>query len=187
MEISLIPDRLPPDYPADLQRWVHLADGRRVFVRPVVAEDAPAIERALASADSETVYQRFFRAPVRLDARALDRLTRLDYRSRMALAAFTADGEGVAIARYETTEEGVAEVAVVVDVEWRHGGIGNALLEMLEEAAVVRGVTRFTALYLPDNAAIAALLQRRGFAIGLPDEAVAAAEKLLTAAERLSG
>lgn len=182
MNHSLTPSQVPPGYPAELERWVQLRDGRSVFVRPVVSDDSAALERALALADMETVYQRFFRAPVRLDAATIDRLTRLDYRSRLALAAFSDDGFGVGIARYEAVEAGVAEVAVVVDREWRHAGLGYHLLELLEDAARQRGVHRLTALYLPDNHAIAGLLARRGFDIGLPDDAVAAAEKWLVAA-----
>lgn len=182
MNHSFSPRQAPPGYPAELETWVQLRDGRSVFIRPVVSDDSAALERALAKADMETVYQRFFRAPVRLDAATLDRLTRLDYQSRLAVAAFADDGSGVGIARYEAVEEGVAEVAVVVDREWRHAGLGYRLLEVLEDAARHRGIRRLTALYLPDNQAIASLLARRGFAIGLPDDAVAAAEKLLVAA-----
>ncbi len=179
MKSLLTPDRPPPGYPVDLQRWVNLRCGRRVFVRPVVVDDAPALEDALAHADAATVYQRFFRAPVRLDAKTLDRLTRLDYDKRMALAAFTPDGDGVGIARYETIEEGVAEIAVVVDRGWRRSGLGLLLLQMLEEAAHAHGIHELTALYLPENKAIEGLLARCGFEVGLHDEAVSAARKVL--------
>ncbi len=182
MNISLVPQRTSPAYPADLERWVTLADGRQVFVRPLVEDDAEALEDALAEADEQTVYQRFFRAPVRLDAKTLQRLTQLDYQRRLALVAVSPDSKGVGIARYESVVDDAAEIAVVVNPEWRHAGVGYALLEMLEQAASDRGIRRLTALYLPDNLAIAHLLRRRGFAIGLPDEAVAAAEKLITAA-----
>lgn len=182
MNTPLIPQRFPPGYPADLERWVALVDGRRVFVRPLVEDDADALEDALAQADEQTVYQRFFRAPVRLDAKTLQRLTHLDYERRLALVAISPDGNGVGVARYESVADGDAEIAVVVNPEWRHAGLGYALLEMLEQAATVRGIRRLTALYLPDNLAIARLLERRGFAVGLPDDAVAAAEKLIPAA-----
>ncbi|HSF87401.1 MAG TPA: GNAT family N-acetyltransferase [Acidimicrobiia bacterium] len=182
MNANLSPEHKPDGYPLELEQWVALADGRRVFVRPVVVDDAPAVDAALAAADSETVYQRFFRTPVRLNASTLDRLTRLDYQQRLALAAFDVDGQGAAIARYESTEPGVAEVAIVVDPAWRNAGLGSLLLEELELAATQRGIERFTAIYLPSNLAIERLLVRRGFAVRLPDDAVAAAEKWLTAA-----
>lgn len=180
--LFLEPDPMPEGYPVELQHWVVLADGRRVFVRPLVSDDSAALLRELERADEETVYQRFFRAPVRLDAKQLDRLTRLDYRTRMALVAFSENGEGVGIARYEGIEPGVAEIAVVVRRDWRGVGLAASLLESLEEAAVARGFHRLTALYLPSNTAIANLLQRRGFTIGLDEVEVAAAEKHLVAA-----
>ena len=125
----------PAAYPSDLEVQLPLEDGRTVLVRPVVPDDAPMLVRQLEHADPDTIYQRFFRYPVHLDAETLDHMTRLDYHDRLALAAFAADGEGVAIARYEIIEPGLAEVAVVVQPEWRLLGLGTALLEMLEGAA----------------------------------------------------
>ncbi len=177
----LVPSEAPAGYPCDLETWMRTADGRRVFVRPVVGGDAPVLERELDRADLETVYQRFFRAPVRLDAAQLERLTHLDYRTRLALAAFAETGEGLGIARYETTEPGIAEIAVVVRREWRGLGIASRLLALLEEAAAARDITLLTALYLPQNRAIETVLAGRGFTVGLRDGGVAAAEKRLAA------
>jgi GNAT superfamily N-acetyltransferase len=180
MKTSFAPSRRPAGYPAEFEQWIEVADGRTVFARPIVPDDAPMLQREIETADPETIYQRFFRAPVRLDAAQLDRLCRLDYGARFALAAFSTDGEGVAIVRYESTEPGVAEVAVVVQNEWRGLGLGTALLASLEEAAVERGIRRFTAYYLPDNAAIEALLSDRGFTTGICDGEVSFAEKDLS-------
>jgi len=177
MRASLAPDRVPVGYPAELERWIEVADGRTVFARPMVPDDAPMLQREIELADVDTIYQRFFRAPVRLSATQLDRLTRLDYETRLALAAFATDGEGVAIVRYETTEPGVAEVAIVVRSEWRAVGLGTAMLAALEEAASARGIRRFTAYYLAANAGIEALLAGRGFATGVRDGDVSFAEK----------
>ncbi len=182
MTESHLPPDAPAGYPADLERWIRVAGGRRVFVRPVVGGDAPVLERELARADLETVYQRFFRAPVKLGSAQIERLTHLDYQTRLALAAFTPDGEGLGIARYETTEPGVAEIAVVVRRDARKLGIASRLLELLEEAAAARGIGRLTALYLPGNEAIAGVLAGRGFTVGVPEAGVASAEKRVTAA-----
>lgn len=177
MNTSLAHTRRPPDYPVDFEQWIEVADGRTVFARPVVPDDAPALRREIEEADTETIYQRFFRAPVRIDAAQLDRLTRLDYRTRFALAAFATSGDGVAVVRYESTEPGVAEVAVVVQKGWRGVGLGAALMASLENAAIERGIRRFTAYYLPDNAAIEALLSHSGFTTGIRDGEVAFATK----------
>ncbi len=177
MKTTLTPNRRPAGYPTELELWIDVADGRSVFARPVIPDDAPLLKRELEEADTETIYQRFFRAPVRLDAAQLDHLTRLDYDTRLALAAFSTEGEGVAIVRYETTEPGVAEIAVVVRKKWRGIGLGTTMLAILEDAAVRRGIRRFTAYYLPENEAVEALLADRGFTVGIRDGEVAFAEK----------
>lgn len=180
MKTSSAAIRRPAGYPADYEQWVEVADGRTVFARPLVPDDAPMLAREIELADPETIYQRFFRAPVRLEAAQLDRLCRLDYDTRFALGAFSTGGEGVAIVRYETTERGVAEVAVVVRKEWRGLGLGTALLASLEHAALERGIRRLTAYYLPENNAIEALLADRGFTTGISDGEVSFAEKDLS-------
>jgi GNAT superfamily N-acetyltransferase len=159
----MTPDATPEGYPSELERWLTLPDGRRVFIRPVVAADAAQLGRELLRADPETVYQRFFRSPVRLDAEQLERLTDVDYVTRLALAAFGEDGEGAAIARFEPEGPGVAEVAVVVRPEWRRNGLASAMLEMLEQVGRRSGIRRFTALHLSENVAIAAVLTHLGF------------------------
>ena len=73
------------------------------------------------------------------------------------------EGVSVGIGRYETTEPGVAEVAIVVDVPWRKQGVGSALLLALEPLARERGVGQFVALYLPDNRAVERLLESLGY------------------------
>ena len=171
----------PAAYPTELEGELTLEDGRTVLVRPVVPEDAPMLHRQMERADPDTIYQRFFRYPVHLDPATVDRLTRLDYQSRLALAAFTPEGEGIAIARYEGTEPGVAEVAVVVLPEWRRVGLGTALLDRIESAARARGITSLTAIYLPDNEHIVSLLLRVGFTPQGIDGGLGTATKDLTA------
>ncbi len=139
------------------------------------------LQRQMGRADPDTIYQRFFRYPVQLDPATVDRLTRLDYQGRLALAAFTPEGEGIAIARYEATDPGSAEVAVVVLPEWRRVGLGTALLDRIESAARARGITRLDAVYLPDNERIVSLLERVGYTPQGIDGGLGTATKDLTA------
>ena len=69
----------------------------------------------------------------------------------------------MAIARFEPSGDARAEIAVVVKPEWRRAGLATALFELLEEAAIERGISDFEALYLPDNHAIERVLDKRGF------------------------
>lgn len=188
MDTPVTPADRPPGYPAELELSLTLRDGRDVVVRPVVPEDAGRLGEEVERADPDTIYQRFFRNPVRFDAATLEHMTHLDYRERLAVAAFTADDEGVAIARYETVEPGYAEVAIVVKPDWRRAGLGKALLDLLERAAIARGVTRFIAVYLPANKRIVALLGSVGFAIdGVVGGLGQASKQLVDAPPRSDG
>ena len=85
------------------------------------------------------------------------------------MACDRASGESVAVARYEPVDDGVAEVAVVVDPGWRRIGVATALVEMLAEAALERDIHSFGASYLADNQPVAALV---GLAGGSPNRKV---------------
>ena len=153
---------LPSGYPFDFERHITLDDGHSVYVRPVVPGDAALLEQAAAVADADTLYQRFFNPTVRLNEKRLRFLTEVDYVRRFALVAFSG-GEGVAIARFEPAGDATAEVAVVVESSWRRRGLATALINLLEEAAIERGIDEFEAYYLPDNHAIERVLEKRGF------------------------
>jgi RimJ/RimL family protein N-acetyltransferase len=169
---------LPAGYPYDFERTITLGDGRTVHVRPVVPGDSALLAREVELADPETLYQRFFSPTVRLDEARLSYLTDLDYQERFALAAF-AGGDGVAIARYEPTGEGAAEIAVVVKSAWRKVGLATELFRLLEEAAAQRGIHELVAFYLADNHAVERVLEKRGFAGTEIDGAVARVSKKL--------
>lgn len=150
---------LPPGYPVDFERSIRLRDGRSVWVRPILPSDAPELAEAFRTADPDTLHRRFLGSPPHPTARLLTRLTTVDYVQRFALVARDpASGKGVAIARYEPVAEGVAEVAVVVDPAWRRVGLASALVRLLGEAALDRGVHEFTAAYLAENRPVEALL-----------------------------
>jgi GNAT superfamily N-acetyltransferase len=158
------PVALPPGYPRECEETVELRNGRHVFIRPVVPADAAALALALELADPETLYFRFFRSTIRVDAELLEYLTVLDYDRRFALAAFGDDGTGAGIARYEGAEGSTsAEVAVTVDPAWRRLGLGSLLLARLEGAARRRGIRRFEATFLAENQGAVALMKRAGF------------------------
>lgn len=169
---------LPHDYPYDYEREIVLSDGQTAHIRPVVPGDATLLAEAARVADTDTLYHRFFNPAIRLDGKRLRHLTELDYSKRFAIVAFV-DGEGVAIARYEPAGDGVAEVAVVVQPQWRKLGIATAMFDLLEQAALERGVGKFEALYLPDNHAIERVLEKRGFGGVSVDAGVARVTKKL--------
>ena len=155
--------RRPEGYPRELERSVTLSDGRSVRVRPVVPGDANALLHAIRTADSATLRSRFLGGAPPTDRQTIRRLVEVDYKSRLALAAF-GDGRGVAIARYEPEpgQPGTAEIAVAVDPAWRRVGLATALVRLLAEAAVVRGITEFTATYFAHNVDVASIISETG-------------------------
>ncbi len=156
-------DDPPAGYPAGFERDVRLHDGRTVLVRPIVPADAPALAEAIRTADPETLRRRFLSGPPHLTPALLARLSTVDYQRRFAVVAIDPDtGRGVGIGRYETVSDGVAEVAVAVDPQWRRVGLATALVATLAEAAVARGIHAFSAWYLAENRPVAALLGAAG-------------------------
>jgi GNAT superfamily N-acetyltransferase len=160
LTVSPEPASAPPGYPREYERRLTLRDGRTVFVRPVVPQDAAQLADAIRSADPETLRWRFLGAPPHLTPALLAELTVLDYRRRFALvAAEEQTCHGVAIARYVEAADGLADVAVAVDPGWRRVGLATALIELLARAALDRGIREFSALYLAENRPVAALLR----------------------------
>jgi len=173
---------LPAAYPFAYERHFTLDDGRRVWVRPVVPTDAPALGREIEATDGDTLYQRFFNPSLRITDERLRLLTQLDYTRRFAVAAFDVGGAGVAIARFEASAETCAELAVVVKPGWRGAGLATVLLALLEEAAAERGFTELEALYLAENHAIGRVLDKRGFGPPVIDAGVARVTKQIDSA-----
>lgn len=148
----------PPGYPAEYRQQVTLRDGRRVLIRPVLPSDAPELAEAIKTADPETLRRRFLGGTPPITTALLEHLTTVDYVRRFALVAIDpATQRGVAIARYEQVRDDVAEVAVVVTPAWRRAGLATTLILFLAKAAVDRGIHTFSASYLAENRAIAAL------------------------------
>lgn len=153
----------PPGYPREFERGITLRDGRRARVRPVLPSDAPRLEDAFKHADPETLYRRFLGTPPQPRPALFRFLCTVDYRTRFALIAEDpATGDGIAIARYEPVRSGVADVAVAVDPKWRGAGLAEALVILLAEAAMDRGIEEFTAEYFGENRPVAALARLAG-------------------------
>jgi acetyltransferase len=153
-------------------RWIdvwHLADGRRVTVRPVLPQDAEleqALVRALSPASR---YQRFF-APIReLPEGWLQRLTQIDYRQQQAFIVETFVGEqalAVAEGRYVLDASGEAcEFAVVVADDWQHLGLARRLMHCLLQSAAQAGLKRMFGDVLATNRAMLSLARSLGFAV----------------------
>jgi GNAT superfamily N-acetyltransferase len=136
--------------------WV---DDTPLTVRPIEITDVDRLARFFDRLSPESIHFRFF-SPVRKPPRtALLRLADVDHSRREALVALDGD-EIVAVARYDATDEGHAEIAITVEDAWQHRGVGKRLTKRLARVASDRGYAEFTATMLPDNRRALGLMHR---------------------------
>ena len=142
-----------------------LADGARLGVRPISADDRDAFSTWFGRLTPESRRRRFHGPKPRLSARELTYLTEVDHVSHTALVAVDDAGELVGEARYATERPGdrTADFAVTVADGWQGRGVGSRLAAQLVRAARANGMTRLTALTLAENLAAQRLLRRLGF------------------------
>jgi len=184
---TLMATALP--YPTELMHDIRLPGGAEVHIRPARAADEPELLALFHRLSARSRYQRFFSFIQRLPRRWLQQFANVDYRERLALVAECPSGatlELVAAARYEPA--GMPhrqEIAVVVDDRWQAKGLGTILLDDLLRAGEARGVTKFRAFMLVDNARMLALIARLGTVIARSTEQ-GMVEVLFTRARRAS-
>jgi RimJ/RimL family protein N-acetyltransferase len=133
----------------------------------VAPSDAPALQRLHARCSDRSIELRFLGHLGELPDRKAARLARPEDGDRLALAAIDPErpDEIVAVVRFEREAGGeTAEYAGLVEDRWQGQGLGQALTDLLIEAARDRGIRRLRALVMPGNERMLRLL--RG--LGLP-------------------
>jgi acetate---CoA ligase (ADP-forming) len=131
---------------------VVLRDGSTVHVRPVRADDAPAVQAFFKGLSPKLIALRFFSSFPDLD-RAVRWATQVDDQHRYGLVASGAGGRVVAHAGWEREPDRPerAEVAFAIADAMQHNGLGTILLGQLIEAADQAGVAVLSAEVLPQN------------------------------------
>ena len=151
--------------PAPHGEPVLLADGARILIRPIEADDAQELRAGFEQLSVGSRYQRFLAPVAYLTQRQLDYLTRVDHTTHDALVAVdAATGEGIGIARLVRDERDPerADVAIVVADRWHGRGVGALLADRLAARALELGVKSFTARMLAGNHAARRLVERVG-------------------------
>jgi acyl-CoA synthetase (NDP forming)/GNAT superfamily N-acetyltransferase len=154
-----------PSYPRHWEADVVLADGGTVHLRPVVPTDADKLVALHGRLSERTRYYRYFGPYPKMPQRDVERFSRVDHVRRVALAALLGD-DVIAVGRFDRLEErDAAEVAFVVEDEHQGRGIGSILLEHLAAAARERGLRRFVAEVLGENAAMVRVFRDAGYQV----------------------
>jgi RimJ/RimL family protein N-acetyltransferase len=141
-----------------------LSDGRTVAIRRISPDDDERLRDSHARLSPQSRYRRFMSAKPQLSSSDARYLVDVDGDNHFALVATSAQGEGeriVGVARFIRVPEQpqTAEFAIVISDGWQRQGLGRELLRRLVDAAPRRGVQRFRATMLADNAAIHRLIE----------------------------
>ena len=136
---------------------MHLDNGVEVVIRPIRPDDKALLVEGVAQLSDESAYRRFLGPKHELSLRELRYLTEVDFADHVALVAVRPDEPGtmVGVGRWVRLagDPEAAEVAYLVADELQGHGLGSALVDALAGCARDRGVRRFVATMLPDNAA----------------------------------
>ena len=138
------------------ERTFTCTNGKSVDMRPVLPTDEDMMRDLFYGCSEETLYHRFFTKMRAMPHRKLKKFVNIDYVNTMALASVTHEDEHemiVAVGRYSVDKaSNAAEVAFIVRDDWQGQGVGISMFNQLLEVARKRGIARFTADVLHDNA-----------------------------------
>jgi acyl-CoA synthetase (NDP forming)/RimJ/RimL family protein N-acetyltransferase len=151
-------------YPAQWEADVVLRDGGTAHLRPIVPEDADALQRFHKAQSPESVYLRFFAPMPELPPRELQRFVTVDYSDRVAFILLVGE-EIIGVGRYDRLDAVSAEVAFNIADAHQGRGIGSILLEHLAAAALENGIAVFTAEVLPQNRSMLQVFAAAGYAV----------------------
>lgn len=148
---------------------VTLADGTRVTVRPIRADDEARLAAFHAGLSSRSVYQRYFHTSSlaqRITEARLALTCRVDPALGLALVGErVADGEVLGLGLLTRTAPATAEIALLVMDRWQGHGLGRALLRQLVVEAGAIGLRRLHGDMLADNDAMRAVMRHNGFVV----------------------
>ena len=161
------PERLAiQPYPRELEETLALPDGRRLRLRPIRAEDEPALVRGFQQLNADEIRLRFHHPMKLLEHKLAARLTQIDYDREMALVLADDEGGGniYAVVRLNADPDRQrAEFALIVG-HWMTGmGLGMLLMKRLIAYARREGIGELLGAVLADNKDMLGLCRQLGF------------------------
>jgi acetyltransferase len=154
-------------YPKEWEQRLAIADGTRVFVRPLRPEDEALLHTFLEKVSPEDLRLRFF-APIRDFSHAfLARLTQLDYARAIAFAALDqATGELLGVVRlHADANYQKGEFAILVRSDFKGRGLGWMLMELMLRYARSEGLKQIEGQILRENSTMIQMCRELGFEI----------------------
>jgi len=142
-------------------------DGTAIRIRAIRPDDKERLHEHFRGLSEKSVYFRFMGIRRDLSPEDLKRLTELDFRNHVGLAATTTENgleRFIGVGRYICgADPNRAEVAFAVLDAFQGRGIGTLLLEHLSLIADANGVTEFEADVLGENRQMLEVFAHSGF------------------------
>ena len=152
-------------YPSHLEHERHLADGRKVLIRPIRPNDEAGERVFFDCLSGESKQLRFMKFVKAVNEKLIHFFTHIDYDKHMA---FVCEHEGRLIgeARYGAIPGGAScEFGVVIADDWHKSGIAGLLMQALINAAQASGFETMEGHVLRTNSAMLRFVRALGFAL----------------------
>jgi acetyltransferase len=170
-------------YPAELIDVVHLTNGGRIVIRPVLPQDRELMVAFFHDLSADARCSRFMHPVNELSSELLRKFTHVDQANHVAFVAeIFVDGREMVIgeARYvRAADQLSAEVSVSVADPWQGKGLAKLMLTKLERRAAAVGVRRIIGETLATNEKMLSLARKAGFVISESARGVMGLEKTL--------
>jgi acetyltransferase len=134
-----------------------------MLIRPMRAEDEPAVHAFIAKMSPEDLRLRFFQPMKTLSHTIAARLTQLDYDREMAFVLVD-DGDPLGVVRLHRESRGSSgEFAITVRSDQHGRGLGTLLMERIIAYARKIGLGTVFGVVLSENRSMLMLARRLGF------------------------
>lgn len=143
-------------------------DDQALILRPIRAEDEPALQAAFDHLSAEEVRMRFLHPVNAMSHELAARLSQLDFDREVALILCEplAPGKAAIFAvvrcSYDLARKS-AEFAIIIQRHLGRRGLGALMMERISEMAAEAGMTELWGQVLPDNMAMLKLAEKLGF------------------------
>jgi len=143
------------EYPKKYEITTILADGTKIFYRPIKPADEESMRYMFYSLSKRSIYLRFFMPLQNMSHQRVQPFLNIDYKNKLAIVGTIQDTSGekiIAVGRYiKNPGTTTAEISFLVQDQWQHRGIGTFLLDYLVRIAKENGLTGFTAYVVLEN------------------------------------